>query len=626
MNKPAKWLIPLSVLLFTCMVTRPTKAGYQIREFETAGTLLYMSFDNASLAGYWKGNTPLSNHQAQITSGALGNSCVAPNLDVDLTDNINPKHGTIAFFTKLNNDDKPLMQMVTANGSTMMQIGKVGSWLRPWIIQPNGKAIGLESDTRKIDSNQWVHMAMVWDQQKGVRFYLDGKLASHQWGAFAYNDLRTPTTLKLATQRGIDELWIFNHPLDSTQIQALLKGRLKAPTIHAEKFPKPKQFRAEQTSPLIQNRTPYQHAIPQWASLMRKLSKQAKEITHTDNPVDFEPHHPKRLLLGQELLDGKNTTASKQVRQLIGLWKWYNQPQTFTTSQTALFPKAKTNKAMTDMRKINRNTPLPIDATMNLLAMFIAEGDTRFLNAAITNAMTDPNQVLPTLGALVCHSQFNQPRLPDVSQLTATWENLGDDVITRINRASKTSLHVTLFNFSNQIRPISLRPWSLESGQYQALMGPDHNDDDMADKISQMPLWQHHGRSDIHLIKLQPGQTVLELTQISKTPHHAASANDPALDVDWVRFDLQKDELAMDVVNLGSVQAKNLILELYADGKLLREEHISKLDGTVDQLSKYTLRYPQISSLNATHLQAKLICSLPEQALQNNSIHFAIKN
>ena len=94
------WMM-LMLLSLSTIITLPTQAGYQIREFETAGTMLYMSFDNASLAGYWKGQTPLGEHEAQISSGALGNGCVAPELAINLQGNINPKRGTICFFMQV---------------------------------------------------------------------------------------------------------------------------------------------------------------------------------------------------------------------------------------------------------------------------------------------------------------------------------------------------------------------------------------------------------------------------------------------------------------------------------------------------------------------------------------------
>jgi hypothetical protein len=613
-----------SVFILTLLlVSMPLLASYQLREFETAGTKLYMSFDNASLAGYWQGQTPLKDHQAQITSGALGNSCVAPKLNIQLTGNINPAQGCIAFFTRLGDDDQPLMQMLTADGQTMMLIGKVDSWLRPWIMLPNGKAIGREADTRDIEQGDWVHLALVWDQTKGIRFYLNGKLASHQWGRFHYADNRTPATLHLQSQHGIDELWIFDHPLDGTQIKSLLKGRLTPPSILAEKMPAPEPFVADAVNAMHQTYVPYQGTIPSWASSLRQLLIRTQQLTDTLEPVRFDPQQPTRLVKGHDLVYGSDKTLSSEQRQLTNLWLWYTRADASHAPDLPLMPKAQVGLAMQMLSAIGNGEHLAMHATMNLLATFGQEGDRRFLDAALSNALADETQLLQTLGLLQCRGLFAKRQLPAPRTLAVTWENMGNDVIARVNRVSTTSLHVTLFNFNKQPRVVTMRPWSLSAGQYQLVQGPDANDDDMVDQITLLKQWPDVTCGSIHSLTLPGGQTVIELVQLQagKAP---PAIPDPAVDAQWVTLDSQTDVLSVPVVNLGSTVAKHVTAELYADGLMLRAEHIDSLPATGDELGRYVIRYPHFSSLEASTIQVRVRCMEDEHSDRNNTLIYPL--
>ena len=614
----------LSVFILTgLLLALPVFAGYQVREFETAGTMLYMSFDNASLAGYWKGKTPLADHEAQITTGALGNGCVAPELDIHLTGNINPTHGTITFFTRLNGTDKPIMQMLTADGVSMMQIGKVGSFLRPWIILPNGKALGREADTRNLPHDDWVHIAIVWDQTKGIRFYLNGKLASHQWGNFQYTDTRLPDKLKFLTQFGIDELWIFDHTLDAPQINALLTGRLVPPSIVAERITAPKIWPASNNSNAHLTFIPYSGQTPTWATSLRTLLIKTQELTGTLEPVRFDPDEPSRLANGHQLAVGTDKGLSTSNRRFVNLWQWYTQkPHPMTDETPSPLPNAQPGLAQQMLRGIEAGQRFPSHVTLNLLASFIAEGDRRLLGAAITNALADETQLLPTLGLITCRGQFAVRQLPETRSNrppAVTWENMGNDIVARVNRLSGTSLHVTVFNFNSQPRVITLRPWALGAGQYQLISGPDANDDDMVDQIALLKQWPDVHRGSAHSLTLPGGQTVLELVQMQGTPS-TAPMPDPAIDTQWVTWDQERDELNMRIINLGNVPAQNVTVELYADGKLLRKQVIDLLPGSSDKLGDVVIRYPKISSLVASALQVRILDLPNEQSNRNNTV------
>ncbi|HAI13117.1 MAG TPA: hypothetical protein DCM28_15525 [Phycisphaerales bacterium] len=616
-------------ILIGLLLTLPVNAGYQIREFETAGTMLYMSFDNASLAGYWKGQTPLTNHEAQITTGALGNSCVAPQLDIQLKGNIKPTQGSITFFTKLNGSDKPIMQMLTAEGQSMMQIGKVGTFLRPWIMLPNGKALGREADTRNIPHDDWIHIAIVWDHAKGIRFYLNGQLASHQWGNFSYTDSRTPVKLEFLTQFGIDELWIFDHPLDGEQINSLRNGRLIPASIIAERIDHPKAWQPDPQTDTHLTYVPYSETIPSWAQSLRKLLIATQQLTGTLEPLRFDPHQPTRLLKAHQMAVSSDKALSTANRRLVNLWQWYTQkPTPFESDAPSLLVKAQPGLAQQMLRSIAAGERLPKHATLNLLSSFVEEGDHRLLDAAITNALSDPTQQLATLGVITCHGQFDIRQLPQVRnnrQPAVTWENMGNDVVARVNRLSASSLHVTLFNFNANPRVITMHPWALAAGQYQLISGPDANDDDMVDRIATIKQWPNVYRGSDHTLTLPGGQTVVELVQMQPASSSVALP-DPAIDSQWLTWDRQTDALSLRVINLGIVPSKQVTVELYADGKLLREQVIDSLPATTDKPGQIIIRYPTFSSLGASSLQVRLISSDAQQSQKNDSFECLIKD
>ncbi len=617
------WMM-LVLLSLSTIITLPTQAGYQIREFETAGTMLYMSFDNASLAGYWKGQTPLGEHEAQISSGALGNGCVAPELAINLQGNINPKRGTICFFMQVDDAKQAPMQMLGSDGQPMMLIDLSDGFLRPWIVLPSGKALGREANISHLPKDEWMHVAIVWDQNKGVRFYVNGKLASHQWGSFRYQDDRQPATLKLATSNGIDELWIFDHPLDITQIKALTTGKLVPPSIIAERFAQPLNWQHETNTNAHQTFSPYQGNIPSWAKSLRELQIKTQQAMQTLEPIRFDPDEPTRLRDGFDILTSDNKAISSINQNVVNLWQWYVQkPTPYDSSVPAILPDAKPGQAKATLLATKTDQKIDDPTRLNLLSSFIAEGDRNLLDFALKSAINDPSRQLTTLGIVTCHGLFEEVQLPKVGngyQPIVTWENLGNDVIARVNRYSDSGLHVTVFNFNAQPREITLRTWALAAGQYQLIMGPDANDDDMADTIATMSTLDAIHRGSLHNIKLPAGQSAIELVLSHPTSPTAAKA-DPAIDPGWLTWDRDSDELQLTVANLGCVAAKNVVVEMYADGRLLRKQTITELPATTDTLGQCVIRYPKFSSLIATTIGFKIIAQPAEQSARNNTIH-----
>lgn len=101
---------------------------------------------------------------------------------------------------------------------------------------------------------------------------------------------------------------------------------------------------------------------------------------------------------------------------------------------------------------------------------------------------------------------------------------------------------------------------------------------------------------------------------------------DPAIDSQWLTWDRQTDALSLRVINLGIVPSKQVTVELYADGKLLREQVIDSLPATTDKPGQIIIRYPTFSSLGASSLQVRLISSDAQQSQKNDSFECLIKD
>ncbi|MAX24346.1 MAG: hypothetical protein CMJ19_07565, partial [Phycisphaeraceae bacterium] len=357
---------------------------------------------------------------------------------------------------------------------------------------------------------------------------------------------------------------------------------------------------------------------------LRELQIKTQQAMQTLEPIRFDPDEPTRLRDGFDILTSDNKAISSINQNVVNLWQWYVQkPTPYDSSVPAILPDAKPGQAKATLLATKTDQKIDDPTRLNLLSSFIAEGDRNLLDFALKSAINDPSRQLTTLGIVTCHGLFEEVQLPKVGngyQPIVTWENLGNDVIARVNRYSDSGLHVTVFNFNAQPREITLRTWALAAGQYQLIMGPDANDDDMADTIATMSTLDAIHRGSLHNIKLPAGQSAIELVLSHPTSPTAAKA-DPAIDPGWLTWDRDSDELQLTVANLGCVAAKNVVVEMYADGRLLRKQTITELPATTDTLGQCVIRYPKFSSLIATTIGFKIIAQPAEQSARNNTIH-----
>lgn len=71
-------------------------------------------------------------------------------------------------------------------------------------------------------AGQWHHVALVWDQAQGVKFFLDGKPAGSTWGKQAWWDRPTPHAIHLSYPGAeYDELCIYDRDLSEQELARL---------------------------------------------------------------------------------------------------------------------------------------------------------------------------------------------------------------------------------------------------------------------------------------------------------------------------------------------------------------------------------------------------------------------
>ncbi len=511
----------------------------------------------------------------------------------------------------------------------MLILHRSGQWLRPWRLDTQGHAIGREFDTTDLDMSRWHHFALVWDHQRGVKFYVDGKLASQQWGGHGWDTPLTPTTITFTPQHGIDELWVFDHPLQSKQIAALQQGRLIASTVQA--VPQPKKTRSSrsvqrpiQSKKRVTSAKPYRGEIPRWAQQTRWLVQRFQKKLDHQNLFHFDAASPVRML------QGFHAWQQHAYGPLVDLWCWYTHCPN-AQGQISLPPQpiARAREDATRyLKQLSLGGPASAMGQQALLEAWLQTGETHFLTGTLNSALTDDDAFgWSVLSTLFCRGKLHHPGWPDVNSVWATWEGLGSEVIVKINRAESQSLQVTFFNFTNQTRQVVLRPWRLGPGQYQMILGPDQNNDDMADSILQLTQWSKVVRGSSHALSLPPGASVLELVQIEAfdSPAAAVLLADPAIDASWVTYDKQTDTLRLRVINLGMASISNLRLRLQVDGQLLRLERIALLPGSnLRKLGKVEIQYPLASTLSGGRLTAELEVIGSEGSDQNNAMSISL--
>jgi hypothetical protein len=112
-------------------------------------------------------------------------------------------------------------------------------------------------------------------------------------------------------------------------------------------------------------------------------------------------------------------------------------------------------------------------------------------------------------GGFATRNKFNQTH-------ALSWEGFGTDYAALVLRARPDMVRVLVYSFRDKPMTGRVRFWTLDHGRYRLTLGPDANQDDLADRAvrdQQLEI----GRATPVSLTLPPGQVVvLEATQVQK--------------------------------------------------------------------------------------------------------------
>lgn len=219
------------------------------------GLLFYLSGEQETVADYSAGGTPKPNLVFDVTTipdGAKGKalSCAPTQvLSYWAPGNIYAQRGTLAFFWRSRDPvgptEFPIFRVAYADHSSWDMV-----WLR---IDYNGHGFdafvtdaGLARTRVSYNlpsfpkPNEWVHLAVSWDETTGLRFYVNGQLAAEKRTVAVYDaalDQFGPHSRIISPHqvqsdynyvRGgdLDELRIYDHALPDAAVAALAKNDL----------------------------------------------------------------------------------------------------------------------------------------------------------------------------------------------------------------------------------------------------------------------------------------------------------------------------------------------------------------------------------------------------------------
>jgi len=157
------------------------------------GLLFYLSGSTGTTAEVAFGNTAIPNFDAEITSikdGARADALSCGNtqrLAYWAPGNIFAQRGTLSFFWRSRDPvgptEFPVFRVAYADSSiwdmTWLRIDYNGHGFDAFVSDASLSRIRVSVPLQPFPSPKtWIHLTLAWDETKGIRFYIDGKLAA----------------------------------------------------------------------------------------------------------------------------------------------------------------------------------------------------------------------------------------------------------------------------------------------------------------------------------------------------------------------------------------------------------------------------------------------------------------
>ncbi|MDA2927342.1 LamG domain-containing protein [Acidobacteria bacterium AH-259-G07] len=172
----------------TALSQRPSRS-------EQAGLLFYLSGENGTIADVAGGDPRPSvvKDVKTIPDGAIGSGFECPHFTQILAywaaGNIYAQRGSLAFFWRardpIGSTPFPIFQVSYTDHSALdmawLRIDFNGQGFDAFVTDASLARARVSYTTSALpEPDQWVHLALTWDENRGVRFYVDGRLVGQQ--------------------------------------------------------------------------------------------------------------------------------------------------------------------------------------------------------------------------------------------------------------------------------------------------------------------------------------------------------------------------------------------------------------------------------------------------------------
>ena len=237
-------------LLFCFLISG---AGAFAAETPEPGLLFYLSGENGTTADFSAGQTPAPNFDLEvtpITDGAKGKALRCGDLQrlsYWAPGNIYAQRGTLSFFWRsrypVGPTEFPIFRVGYADHSSWdmvwLRVDYNGHGFDAFVTDANLARTRVSSEMQPFPKpNEWTHLSISWDETRGIRFYVNGKLAASKETQAVYNtalDQFGPHSRIISPHnvqsdynfvRGgdIDELRIYDRMLADEDIVTLARG------------------------------------------------------------------------------------------------------------------------------------------------------------------------------------------------------------------------------------------------------------------------------------------------------------------------------------------------------------------------------------------------------------------
>jgi len=217
------------------------------------GLLFYASFDHGTApeVAHAGRDTPYRS-QVKIEPGRIGNAAVIPSgaqLIYEAMGSVYPAAGTASFFWRPDADIAgksftilDMSPLDRLNYSRWMRLSYSDGAIDLYCTLGHAGARGLRLAASQggFAAGAWRHLALAWDQVRGVGIYVDGKLRAQLKQEWVYEGHVNHIGLGLTTRadyrpggaefaQSYDELRIYDRWLDDSSIAALAKGETPLP-------------------------------------------------------------------------------------------------------------------------------------------------------------------------------------------------------------------------------------------------------------------------------------------------------------------------------------------------------------------------------------------------------------